>query len=119
MFGITDYSKAIVDFANFDVSQLSSALVFGGAILLIGMLTIFAVLCLLWLCLILFKLFFHDMPMKSSAKKPAKDVEVATAEQSAPISAESEVVAVIAAAVAMAEAESDGLKFRVVSFKRI
>ncbi len=34
-------------------------------------------------------------------------------------SADEEIVAVITAAVAMAEAESDGLKFRVVSFRRI
>ena len=43
MFGIEDFSKAIVDFQNFEVSQLGDALLFGGAILLIGMAAIFAV----------------------------------------------------------------------------
>ena len=76
MFGITDYSKVIVDWANFDASQVTSALVFGGSILLIGMLTVFAVLCLLWLCLAVFKLFFHDLPGKRSGKAPVKEAAV-------------------------------------------
>ena len=35
------------------------------------------------------------------------------------VAADEEIVAVIAAAIAMAESESNGLKFRVVSFRRI
>ena len=42
MFGI-DKTLPIVDFSNFDVSQLGDALVFGGSVLLIGMATVFAV----------------------------------------------------------------------------
>ena len=47
MFGIEDYSKPIVDFANFDIAQLGNALLFGASILLIGMVTVFSVLCIL------------------------------------------------------------------------
>ena len=118
MFGIEDFTQKIVDFANFDISQLGDALIFGGAILLIGMLAIFAVLTLLWLCLIVFKILMH-----STAKGKDKAVELSSTPETviAPVvkaSAESEIVAVIAAAIAMAESESDGIKFRVVSFKR-
>ena len=91
---------------------------FGGLmILIIGMVTVFAVLALIWLLLILFKLAFHDLPAKRKAQQVVTDV----VEQS-PIAVASnndeEIVAVIAAAIAMAESESDGVKFRVVSFRR-
>jgi len=120
MFGIEDFSKAIVDFSNFEVSQLGDALIFGGAILLIGMLAIFAVLTIILLCLTLFKIFFHDIPNKrangsntNESKVSVTDVPTAEA-----VTNDGEIVAVIAAAIAMAESESSGAKFRVVSFKR-
>ena len=47
MFGIEDFSKPIIDFANFDISQLGNALLFGLSMLAIGMITVFAVLGLL------------------------------------------------------------------------
>ncbi|MBQ8303170.1 MAG: OadG family protein [Clostridia bacterium] len=120
MFGIEDFSKPIVDFSNFDVSQLSDALIFGGAIVLIGMATVFAVLCLLWLFLVIFKVVFHDLPGKSPKK--AKAVESAVQPDRSPDlrpAENGEIVAVLAAAVAMAESENSGMKFRVVSFKRV
>ena len=118
MFGITDFSKSIIDYSNFDVSQLGQAAGFGGSMVLIGMATIFAVLCLLWGCLVIFKLVFHDIPEK---RKNADKIEVS--DELIPAKAETtgsddEIIAVIAAAIAMAESESDGIKFRVVSFKR-
>ena len=110
-----DYTQAIVDFSNFDASQLADAAIFGGSMLLIGMLTVFAVLILLWACLALFKFVFHG----SSAKKPKEAVvEKAPAVVVENTASNDEVIAVIAAAIAMAESESSGLKFRVVSFKR-
>ena len=117
MFGIEDFSQKIVDFSNFDVSQLGSALVFGAAILLMGMLTVFSVLIILWLCLSVFKLVFHDLPNR---KKAAAPVAVTAAAPVAPVvkNDADEIVAVIAAAIAMAESEESGLKFKVVSFKR-
>ena len=120
MFGISDFSKPIVDFSNFEFSQLGDALIFGGAILLIGMVTIFAILALLWLCLVLFKVFFHDLPEKRAEKKnalaPLSQTEI---EETVSSTDDVEIIAVIAAAIAMAESEDTGLKFRVVSFKRV
>ena len=119
MFGISDFSNKIVDFGNFHISQLGDALLFGGAILLIGMVTIFAVLCLLWASLVVFKVVFHDLPKKrANAPAPAEAESTAPAEVSNS-SYETEIVAVIAAAIAMAESESSDTKFKVVSFKRI
>ena len=60
MFGVTDYSKPIIDYSNFDPAQLGQAAGFGGAMVLIGMATVFAVLILLWISLILFKVVFHN-----------------------------------------------------------
>ena len=117
MFGINDFSKAIIDFGNFDFSQLKDALLFGGAMLLIGMATVFSVLCLLWLCLTLFKICFHDIPAKRSER--AVDNTVVAAPVATAVSTnDDEIIAVIAAAIAMAESESSGIKFRVVSFRR-
>lgn len=118
MFGVTDYSKPIIDYSNFDASQLGQAAGFGGAMVLIGMATVFAVLILLWICLVIFKMVFHDLPekRKNAVESEILDLESAPAQES--VSAEEEVIAVIAAAIAMAESESDGIKFKVVSFKR-
>lgn len=114
-----DFSKPIIDYSNFDPSQLGQAAGFGGTMVLIGMATIFAVLCALWLCLVVFKVIFHDIPEK---KKKALEAAVAV-EETLPVAepvanADEEIVAVIAAAIAMAESESSGIKFKVVSFKR-
>ena len=116
MFGINDFSQKIVDFENFDPSQLTDALTFGGAMLLIGMLTIFAVLIILWAFLSVFKAVFHETSGKAKVKLEATPAPVQSSVASAP--ADGELVAVIAAAIAMAEAENSGLKFRVVSFRR-
>ena len=116
MFGIEDFSKSIVDYSNFDISQLGEAALFGGAVLLIGMATIFSVLVVIWLSLMLFKIVFHDLPEKKAAPAPAATAVAEEAEVVA--NDDSEIVAVIAAAIAMAESESSGVKFKVVSFKR-
>lgn len=98
--------------------SLGEVLGFGGQMLLIGMATVFSVLCIIWLCLILFKLAFHDLPDKrKAAKNKAETVEAIDASPVATTD-DSEIVAVIAAAIAMAESESSDTKFRVVSFKR-
>ncbi|MBE6537252.1 MAG: hypothetical protein E7673_04795 [Ruminococcaceae bacterium] len=92
----------------------------GGQVVLIGMLTVFAVLGLLWACLTVFKIVFHDIPAKKSGKavieKKSPESFVAPV---AVQSSDDEIVAVIAAAIAAAESESGGaVKFRVVSFRR-
>ena len=117
MFGIEDFSQKIVDFSNFEPSQLLDAATFGGAILLIGMLIVFSVLIIILAALSLFKVFFHDLKMPKKEKTDAP-VEAAPVAAVKPASADDEVIAAIAAAIAMAESESSGLKFRVVSFKR-
>lgn len=118
MFGI-DKTLPIVDFSNFDVSQLGDALVFGGSVLLIGMATVFAVLCILWAFLGLFKLVFHDIPKKKS-EKSTKSVDLTEqAPQTVVSDANEELVAVIAAAIAAAESDNTGIKFKVVSFRKV
>ena len=117
MFGITDFNQAIVNFNNFDISQLGNAAIFGGAILLIGMLTIFTVLIVIWLALALFKFVFHDLAAKRENAASAKEEPVAPAPV-VQVTEDTEIIAVIAAAIAMAESESSGRKFKVVSFRR-
>lgn len=118
MFGIEDYTQKIVDFSNFDPSQLGSALLFGLSVVFIGMLTIFSVLIILWIFLAAFKVIFHDLPEKRKSNIKTNVNETVTAE-AASTHNEDEIIAVIAAAIAMAESDNDGMKFRVVSFKRI
>ena len=120
MFGIFDFTKPIVDFSNFEFSQLGEALLFGGAITLIGMLTVFAVLSLLWLCLIGFKFVFKKIEENRASKKAASTVaNTVDSDDKLNEATEGEIVAVIAAAIAMAESENSGLKFKVVSFRRV
>ncbi len=121
MFGIQDYTKPIIDYSNFDVSQIGDALLFGGSVLLIGVATIFAVLCLLWLFLVIFRIVFHDIPeKKSNKKKTYQPVEIEQATASVENSTnDAEIIAVIAAAIAMAESENSDTKFKVVSFRRV
>ena len=93
------------------------ALVQGGQTLLLGMATVFAVLTVIMLALLLFKLFFYDIPTKKKATATSTSTPVPKA-SSAATTNEDEIVAVIAAAIAAAESEGSGAKFRVVSFKR-
>ena len=106
-----DISQPIADF--------NEKLLYGGRMLLIGISTIFAVLIVLWMALVAFKFFFHDLSHGKKKVKPVK-VEQPTIVYNAPVASENdEIIAVIAAAIAMAENESGGnVKFRVVSFKR-
>ena len=119
MFGIFDYTKPIVDFQNFDITQLGEAFLFGGSMLLIGMLAVFAVLCLLWLFLTLFRIFFHDIPAKRPKKSAAPVPAVKEKTEDVSKTDDGEIIAVIAAAIAMAESENTGMKFRVVSFRKV
>ena len=90
----------------------------GGKMLLLGMLTVFSVLIILWITLVLFKVVFHDLPARKQRVKEIKD-ETAPVSQETVASQDDEIIAVIAAAIAMAESECGGNKqFRVVSFNR-
>ena len=116
MFGV-NLNEQLVNIVEFNFTKMDKALAFGGTMLLIGMATIFTVLSLLWICLVLFKYFFHDLPASRATNAQPVAVE-SVSESSKTTDEDEEIVAVIAAAIAMAESESDGIKFRVVSFRR-
>ena len=112
------YSKVIIDS---EVAGPMETLAFGAMILGIGLLAVFSVLCLLWGALALFKVAFYDLPAKkkTAAEAPEVPAPVAPVVATAPtVSEDEELITVFAAAIAMAESESVGAKFRVVSFKR-
>ena len=102
------------------IEGFADKLAFGGQMVLIGMSVVFGVLILLWLSLYLFKVFFHDIPMgKRTRSKTVRTAEIAPVTPTVTKqTSDDEVVAVIAAAIAAAESENQGLKFRVVSFRR-
>ena len=102
---VTDYTTR--------VPGLGNRLGFGGFMLLLGMAVVFSVLIIIWGALSLFKLYFTKSEAKPEAA-PAAPVVV----EAPKASDDSERVAVIAAAIAAAEADSDGTKFKVVSFRR-
>ena len=113
----------LLDINNIDITapidDLGDKLLYGGRIFLIGIATVFAVLIILWLILILFKLFFNDLVRSAKKTKVEKVEQVAVTAVNSPSSDNEEIIAVIAAAIAMAENDCGGnKKFRVVSFKR-
>jgi sodium pump decarboxylase gamma subunit len=89
-------------------------LLFGGQMLLLGMATVFSVLCLIWAALVIFERVFH----KEAKKAPKTESAPVVVSEPASASDDGEIIAVIAAAIAMAESESNGSKFRVVSFRK-
>ena len=102
---VTDYTKPIESFID--------RLTFGGFMLLLGVAVVFAVLIIIWGSLAIFKLYFSKHESAPKVQVTAPGVETPPT-----IPQDSEIVAVIAAAIAAAEAESDGVKFKVVSFRR-
>ena len=97
--------------------EFLDALGYGGSMILIGMAAVFAVLGIIWALLTVFKLVFTNV---DTNKKPEVKVKEEILPPAAPVyTSDAEIVAVIAAAIAMAENESgNNAKFRVVSFKR-
>ena len=96
---------------------------------LLGMVTVFAVLALLWGCLEVFKYVFYTIPERrkngaevKKAEKPAPAPVSAPAPVAAPaVNTEEEIVAAIIAAITAARAEEGipaSTAFRVVSFKK-
>ena len=95
--------------------NLGEVALFGLQILGIGMITVFAVLSLIWLALLVFEKAFTSRPKE---EKKEEITSLPVSETVVEESNDEEIVAVIAAAIAMAETENSGMKFRVVSFKR-
>ena len=112
---LLEFSKEQFTQKNLPFSDVITS---GGMVFITGMLTVFAVLGILWIALMAFKFFFHDL--SHGEKKIKNEKPVPAPVQSAPTTSDdNELVAVIAAAIAMAESECGGnTKFRVVSFKR-
>ncbi len=99
---------------------------YGLQVFVVGLGTVFSVLVILWLALILFRVFAYDIPQKKAKKLAEATVKVEAtpvAETHIPVEETSEddtqLIAVITAAVAAYNAQSGNtLPFRVVSFKR-
>ena len=96
----------------------------GGSYAIVGLLTVFAVLAIIWGVLELFHFISHGKAKKKS-DSVAPTVTVAPASEPAPIVSapasqlnDDEIIAVIAAAIATAQSENPIGSFRVVSFKR-
>ena len=66
----------------------------------------------------IFKLAFHDLPKRKNGTKNVAETESVVESAPKAVAGDDEIVAVIAAAIAMAESESSDTKFRVVSFRR-
>ena len=112
---LLEFSKEQFTQKNLPFSDVFTS---GGMVFITGMLTVFAVLGILWIALMVFKFFFHDLA--HSEKKIKTEKPAPAPVSNAPVASDdNELVAVIAAAIAMAESECGGsTKFRVVSFKR-
>ena len=107
--------NALLELFNFSSESYGKNLSEGLMVFLIGIATVFAVLTLILAILSLFGIFFGKSSSHRAKDLPAPSVAPAV---SAAATSEDEIVAVIAAAIAAAESECGGSKFRVVSFKR-
>lgn len=112
------------------VKPLGERLTDGLQVFVVGVLGVFGVLACLWGVLALFKVFFYDIPekkkaalaQKKAAAAPAPIVDTApAAEADAEAEDDTQLIAVITAAIAAytAECGKSALPFRVVSYKRI
>lgn len=111
--GKSDYSDKILD-----TKGLLETLGFGGKMAAIGILTVFAILGIIWVCLTVFKYVFTEQNKTKSVKIKETVIEDASVPEAIVYNNDEEIIAVIAAAIAMAEEENQGAKFRVVSFRR-
>ena len=109
--------------------SFSDRMSYGLQVFAVGLGTVFAVLAILWLALVLFKVFLYDIPNKKAAKKaeaeakntPAVEPVVeSAAEEATSAEDDTQLIAVITAAIAAYTADSgSALPFRVVSYKRV
>ena len=107
-FDEVDISKPLTSFMD--------KLTYGGMMLAICMLTFFSVLIVILVALLIFNCVLNR---KSNPKAVTPKAEiVAPVVTAVSSSAEEEIVAAITAAITMAESESVGVKFRVVSFRK-
>lgn len=102
---------------NERLDGIGEILSYGSQMLLIGLAAVFAVLIIILLFIKLLQFFLGGHSADKTATKAIAPTQVeAKAVQNTAL--DEEIVAVIAAAIACAEAESGGIKFRVVSFRK-
>lgn len=111
-----NYLMEITDFTA-PIEAMADKLSFGGMIMLIGMVAVFSVLGIIFAVLKIFSLVFGSSSSKE--QKPKQAPAPIQAPIQPKITNDGEIAAVIAAAIAMAESESNGMKFKVVSFRRV
>ena len=99
------------------ITGVGNILSYGVQMMLIGMLTVFSALTIIWVALTVFKYVFEKTNSKSVNEKTAEQTENVPTVQPQALQ-DAELIAVIAAAIAAAESENNGVKFRVVSFRR-
>ena len=103
--------------------DFAERMAYGLQVFVVGLGTVFAVLVILWLALVLFKVFSYDLPQKKAkklAEEAASKVEAAPIVEETPISVieepvsdDTQLIAVITAAIAASEnTSSDGFVVR-------
>ncbi len=104
---------------------------YGLQVFVVGLGTVFAVLIILWLALILFRVFAYDIPQKKAKKQaevkavkaavgPVDKASAPVVEETIEVEDDTQLIAVITAAIAAYSAQSgNSLPFRVVSYKRV
>lgn len=102
---------------------LNERLLEGGKVFLIGMVTVFAVLALLWLVMALFRVLFHKKNTDEDTANVIKVDDVPSLENiplaTSVSSDDTQLIAVITAAIAAYNASAgNALPFRVVSYRR-
>lgn len=103
---------------NLQELSTSESVTTGLQMLLMGMGVVFAVLIVICLLLIIFRGMIHGFAGNAPKETPVAPQSPVPQASPTP-SSDAELVAVITAAIAAANAESGGKGFRVVSFKRI
>jgi uncharacterized membrane protein YebE (DUF533 family) len=123
--GILDASSRFGEEGGYQT--IGDVLAGGFPVFLVGLLTVFAVLAIIWGVLEVFHYLAYTLPHKkmeskknASSSTPAEslqeDASIADAIPTQP--QDEEIVAVIAAAIAAAEADHPNGQFRVVSFRK-
>ena len=108
---------------------LAERLTYGLQVFCVGILTVFAALIILWIVLLLFKVFMYDIPNRKANEKKLEAeaniqnspaAEVSAAQSTAPTTAgNDEIIAAITAAISAYTSQSANAgSFRVVSYRR-
>ena len=103
---------------NEKIKGIENILSYGSEMLLIGMATIFSVLIIILVSIKLLQVFLSGSSNNKETSKVKASV-VNDVQPTVPGSLNEEIIAVIAAAIATAESECNGVKFKVVSFRKI